>query len=240
MFPKSKFRMKKLTLFQLDSIFRDADWETDGRFADQAQQHHKCEMPECLSKDEEGRYYHEEGTDWEIIICQFCGGYARHITCANLTYSDTDNGKWSCDDCNINSGKSLLNAFCLAKILFAVADLQEDDSNRNAVDIAEAVESLINRKSEPDDGCSSSSSSKENETKHLNSKKRKRLTELLQKSPVKKKHINEEFTIDDSSSDDSIKNKSSDEDDQLSDSSSDIEIIGELCDGTQNKPLIIE
>jgi hypothetical protein len=63
---------------------RDASWELNNEFEDQLSDYRKdegCQMRNCKHKGKPN----EDGTIFEIILCDQCGGHGSHIACDQVS-----------------------------------------------------------------------------------------------------------------------------------------------------------
>ncbi|KAI1295466.1 PHD finger protein 7 [Halotydeus destructor] len=75
---------------------KDADWERDGQFDDQVQEHHICKAINCIC--ENGREFHIEESEWDIVVCVTCGHDSKHAKCGSIPLEKINS--WLCDTCS--------------------------------------------------------------------------------------------------------------------------------------------
>jgi len=78
---------------------KDAEWEKDNdgeAFESLLERHDNCDAEECVCP--EGRKKDEDYTEWEIVLCWYCGARGTHVKCGDLPMQ-TEPIKWKCDFC---------------------------------------------------------------------------------------------------------------------------------------------
>ena len=83
--------------------FRDATWETEEHstfynYRDMYIQDRSCGAKVCYCRLEAGRDHHETDSDWEVVLCDFCGTAGVHIVCGGLDKADPVYGCRDCDN----------------------------------------------------------------------------------------------------------------------------------------------
>jgi len=97
---------------------KDADWEKPDRgaasgdpddssaddeaFGSLLERHDNCDVPNCICP--EGRKKDEDYTEWEIILCWYCGAQGTHVRCSDLPLQNETEFKlnpikWKCQFC---------------------------------------------------------------------------------------------------------------------------------------------
>nr|XP_053637855.1 uncharacterized protein LOC128692643 isoform X4 [Cherax quadricarinatus]XP_053637856.1 uncharacterized protein LOC128692643 isoform X4 [Cherax quadricarinatus] len=74
---------------------KDASWELEpNAFSDLLERPIHCDAPKCKCPD--GRKSDEDGTRWEILLCNLCGSTGVHIACGGLPFTCVH---WTCPVC---------------------------------------------------------------------------------------------------------------------------------------------
>ena len=72
-----------------------ASWEREpNAFQELLHQYNQCDAKHCLCP--EGRFHAVDGTNWKIVLCQYCGSQGIHVLCGKLNWSDL---QWGCENC---------------------------------------------------------------------------------------------------------------------------------------------
>ncbi|KAK2182261.1 hypothetical protein NP493_359g06032 [Ridgeia piscesae] len=76
---------------------QDAAWELEpNAYHDLLERHSQCDVTRCLCN--QGRRYNKDNSNWEIILCDWCGSKGTHIICSAVDKSSCND--WICDECS--------------------------------------------------------------------------------------------------------------------------------------------
>ncbi|XP_046557955.1 uncharacterized protein LOC124267121 [Haliotis rubra] len=74
---------------------QDASWEREpNAYQDLYERYSHCDAANC--KCLQGRDYDQDGTKWEIIVCEYCGSKGSHAACQGLVLIRKD---YACEEC---------------------------------------------------------------------------------------------------------------------------------------------
>ncbi|XP_045596724.1 uncharacterized protein [Procambarus clarkii] len=74
---------------------KDASWELEpNAFSELLERPIHCDAPKCKCPD--GRKSDEDGSRWEILLCNLCGSSGVHVACGGLPFTCVE---WTCPVC---------------------------------------------------------------------------------------------------------------------------------------------
>ncbi|KAG7157581.1 G2/M phase-specific E3 ubiquitin-protein ligase-like [Homarus americanus] len=88
--------MQNVGIYIPENVFyRDASWELEpNAYSELLERPIHCDAPKCRCPD--GRKIDNDGSRWEILLCNLCGSTGVHVACGGLSFSCVE---WTCPVC---------------------------------------------------------------------------------------------------------------------------------------------